>query len=146
MSDITKKILLGVAYTVIVISVTRFVSPTKIKVETKTVTVEVASKETQSHSETVEEVKPDGTKKTTTVVDTNSTYTKNKDTNSETSKTEEYNKDSVTIQVLAGLDILHPTNGLVYGASISKPLIGPLIFGAWGLTNGTAGVSVGLKF
>lgn len=34
----------------------------------------------------------------------------------------------------------------VYGASIQKNFIGPISLGAWGLSDGTVGLSVGIEF
>lgn len=34
----------------------------------------------------------------------------------------------------------------IYGVSVSKKFIGPISLGAWGLTNGTGGLSVGMSF
>ncbi len=37
-------------------------------------------------------------------------------------------------------------NGPVYGAQVSHSLLGPIEVGAWALSNGAAGISVGIRF
>jgi len=54
-------------------------------------------------------------------------------------------KSIINISALAGLDT---SRGFVpvYGLSANKELIGPITVGAFGLTNGVIGVSVGFNF
>ena len=128
----------------------RFLTPEKVKVETRTVTVEVIKKEenTQVDTHVVEVTKPDGTKivETTTQTNTQITTIKDKDKTTEASKTVSSNTQTLAVNVLAGLDVTNPSNGFVYGAHVSKQLLGPISFGLFGLTNKTAGISVGLRF
>lgn len=128
----------------------RFLIPQKIVTQTKTVTVEVEKEkqDTNTHTETVDKILPDGTKTITTVTDTSTktTTTESNSTKTDTKSETTYAKDGVTISALAGIDVTNPAKGFVYGASISKPILGPISFGAFGLTNGTVGVSLGLKF
>lgn len=133
----------------------RWSAPEKIKIETKTVTVEVTTEKKETDKDThkkttVKEVtKPDGSKeKITEIVEdtTTKTKTKSKDkvsevTESVTEKT--YSTSKVTVLALAGVPI---TGGLPdFGLSVSKPILGPisisigmfksgLIFGGLGLT------------
>lgn len=126
MSDLTKKIVIGLVYTLVIVSATYYLSPTKTITQTKTVTVEVASKQTESntHSKTVEEVRSDGSKTTTTIVDntTDSVFNKSKNINTETSKTVERSRNGMSIAVLAGLDVTNPSSGYIFAGQVAFPI------------------------
>lgn len=95
---------------------------------------------------TVTEKKPDGTTKTVTKV-TEDTETKKQtdtDTVSHTQQTVTPVKASLNISGLVGLDL--PSQLPVYGVSINKQVLGPMTVGAYGLTNGVVGISIGLNF
>lgn len=151
-------------------AVGRFEAPDKIvtKVVTQTVTQvvtkEVVKRDTEVKKNTVttitETTKPDGTKvKTTTIAnkdDISTDLNKNVDTNSNT-KTETVATQTVTNEkrqwiVSALVSPSHPNDnilgsgGLSYGASVQKEIIGPFYGGAFGLTNQTYGVSLGVTF
>lgn len=81
------------------------------------------------------------------------TQTETKDTVTKTEETKDTDSHVVTtitaapkvnLAGLAGIDFSKKTP--VYGASISKQLLGPVTLGVWGLTNSTIGVSIGLEF
>jgi hypothetical protein len=95
-----------------------------------------------------ETIKPDGTKTTETVINKDSktsTVTDEKGKKEDTSKVAIIRGDSkVTISMLNGLDI--NSWKYVYGASLIKPILGPLTLGIFGLSNGTFGGSLGLTF
>jgi hypothetical protein len=150
MSDFLKKIGVGLIVAALFFALGRYTSPSKVIVQTKTVTVEVEKEKQEQNikTQTTETIKPDGTKVISSTTDT-STQTNidtNINTNSSTTKETTYAKDGITLSALAGLDVTNPTRGLIYGASISRPLLGPITTGLWGMTNGTFGVSIGLKF
>lgn len=81
--------------------------------------------------------KPDGTKETVVVT-----------------VTEEANKEQSTLSVVekpadkpwSAYGLIGYDSTLRYGAHVSKQFIGPLSLGAFGLTNGTFGLSVGMRF
>lgn len=50
----------------------------------------------------------------------------------------------LNISALAAIDF--HTGLPVYGASVSKEILDPVTVGAWGLNNGTIGVSIGIDF
>jgi len=135
----------------------RWSAPDKIKTVVQTVTVEKKTDEkktdTSDHKRytTIETTKPDGTKtKTTTITDdrdiksidqstdnTSTTQTKSKEVDKSSSK--------FTALFLAGLNITSP--GIpIYGVSVSRNLLGPIVVGVFGMTNKTAGLSIGLTF
>lgn len=147
-------------YKVIIVVVTltaafaagRYTVPEKIKVETKVVEVEKKvtdiQKDTKKKTTVVETVKPDGSKQVTTVIDEDSSTDKksqtDKDTTSDTTKVVESGTQKVTISALGGIDINKTVP--VFGASITKPVLGPLTLGLFGLSSGVGGASVGLTF
>jgi|ERR1051326_3912424 lipopolysaccharide export LptBFGC system permease protein LptF len=168
------KIIISVVALAVAFASGRWLAPTKVKIEKEVVVqekiVEVEKKSTQTdkdqekHKKTVKKeiTRPDGTKEviTTTEDDTNTKQvTKVEDDKSkqdDTTKVEKETKEvtrsgsPVTISLLTGASLKFE-NGLsagpvVYGASVSKPILGPISMGLFGLNNGTFGVSVGLIF
>jgi hypothetical protein len=135
--------LLGAAY-----ATGRYMTPAR--VETKIVTVEkeikVETKQTEDHSKTTIVIKKDGTKIITkqTDISTKDNSTTKTDIKQDSSKVTIAMTPSLNISLLAGIDA--GTTTLVYGASISRNLIGPIIFGVWGLNNKTIGGSFGIQF
>lgn len=139
-----------------------YVTPAKTITVTKTVEVEKSTKdkdteaERNKHKETTvtEVVKPDGTKETTTktVEDTstakksNESYTSESSTSNSTSKEISREKASVTISALAGVKLTDLVAPPVYGVSVTKSILGPIVVGVFGLTNSTMGCSIGLSF
>jgi hypothetical protein len=118
----------------------RYMSPEKIKTEVKTIEVEKIVTKVQ-HKKVVIRENKDGSKETVIITDTKSDE-KGK-SNTDIKNKEVTNKGSFNISVLAGSSV--PING-VLGVSATKNVLGPITVGAWGLTNGTAGLSVGLNF
>lgn len=53
---------------------------------------------------------------------------------------------TLNLSALAGNDFSHPQILPIYGLSVSKSLLGPITVGAFGLTNGVVGLSVGINF
>jgi hypothetical protein len=51
-------------------------------------------------------------------------------------------RSKLSLSALAGTDLRSP----VYGAHVSKEILGPVSVGIFGLTNGTFGASIGLNF
>lgn len=108
--------------------------------------------ETDKHVETkvVEIIAPDGTKTTTTETvedtkkhrDSTTVTEKQKDQTVEVSRGE---GSKVSISALVGTS-LTSLGTPVYGATVSKPILGPITVGLWGLSSGTGGISVGLTF
>lgn len=149
-----------VAAGILIFAFGRYSAPVKVKTVTKTVEVEKKTSQTDTeasrdkHKETTvtEIVRPDGTRETTTTTreDTEVHKTKSDTSTSEREKDTTASKEvtretsRTTISAMYGLPV---TGGVpVYGASISKPLLGPIAVGVWGLTPGVIGASVGLGF
>ena len=108
------------------------------------------NKHVNKHKTTVIEVKPDGTKKTTIIQDTKIDIDKKVDINAISKLV---NVEQTTSSPKANVSLLVGTNTLktdflssqiIYGVSVNKEILGPVTIGAWGLTNKTFGVSVGI--
>lgn len=141
----------------------RWSAPEKVKIETKTVEVEKKTEHTQSDTDRnrkrettkTEVTRPDGTvEKTEKTVDTTETHkeTDRKDVTS-TETTTEASKEvtagtaKVTVAAMAGIDLAPGTRPpVMYGAMVSKPILGPITVGVWYLTAPAIGATVGLTF
>jgi hypothetical protein len=153
--NLKTKILSCVAALLLSFAVGRWAAPTKVVTETKTVEVEKKTdtvdrnKDTHKTTVTTTTERPDGTKETkTTVVEDTKSNTKKTDTDTNTItedkiKTVERARDKVTLSVLGGISF-GQAQTITYGGEISKPLLGPIRMGVFGLTSGTVGVSLGL--
>ncbi len=96
--------------------------------------------------------KPDG-EETTTTTETDDSEDKEttvvKDTTTDDkvkneTKVVTKGQDKVTVSALGGINVL--TGQPQYGAAITKPILGPLNVGLWGLNTGAVGASVGVSF
>ena len=151
------KIIICTLVVLTVFAAGRYSAPTKIKTETKIVEVEKKTDDKKSdvkdHKKTtiVETTAPDGTKtKTTTITDDKESKSDDKstdDTSRTTDQTKEVSKGSspLSVSLLAGLDISAPGTP-IYGLAVSRPILGPVTLGLFGMTNRTGGVSIGLTF
>lgn len=152
-----KQIIIVLVLCVVSAAVGRYLTPEKIKIETKIVEVESKTKDKNKqindHKKTtiVETTAPDGTKTKTTVItddrnsSSSSSETDNKHTETDTSKEVVRGSSKVTLSALVAMN----TSSLgtpIYGLSITKPVLGPLTLGIFGLTDKVGGVSVGLTF
>lgn len=169
--EMNKKLAAGaVALLVIAFAFGRYSAPAKVKIETVTKTVEVEKKthdETtrvdqdrskRTERETVELVRPDGSKETRTkVVETSetsrdrtttvsdrekTTKTRDEETRKEVSKT----TGTLNLSLLGGAKIGEWDVGPKYGAQISRNILGPITMGVWGFNDKTCGLSLGLNF
>jgi hypothetical protein len=111
----------------------------------KTETDQTQNKEVEKHKTTtiVEKERPDGTKEKKTVVEEDS----EKRSEKSSKQIEEIvgSSSRVTVSALAGI-ALGSLDGVHYGASVSKPILGPIALGAFYLTPGIVGASIGLTF
>ena len=128
----------------------RYTAPEKVRVETKTVTVEkvVTNTETHKKTTTTDVVKPDGAHEIVTVAtdDTNVHQTDN--VNASTSAVAETTRgySKTTLAVLGGLKPLSPSEPPVFGGIVTRPILGPITVGVWGMSTGTFGAAFGLTF
>lgn len=130
----------------------RYVSPEKVKIETKFVQVEQISKtkdvviDRQKHKKTVI---VEGNKSTTITEDETLAGNKTINFTSKTETTKDASKETlkspgVNISALAGIK-LFDFKDPVYGLSVNKQILGPVTAGVWGFNTLTFGVSLGLN-
>lgn len=138
----------------------RWMAPEKVKIEKQIVEVEKkssdkdAEKSTKKTTTTTKVTRPDGSvEETTTVVEeTNRKSSKSETSESGKSDTEttEITRGSSKVSVLAlgGVKLSGDVSNQVpvYGLSVSKPILGPITVGVWGLSNSIIGASIGLTF
>ena len=165
---IKQKLTVGVSALLVSFAAGRYTVPEKIKIETKTVEVEkkveIVKKDVDkdAHKKIITVVKYSKTGKkeslTTTVEEDTKIASKTgvtdniqKDLSQSTLKITEKGDSKVTISALAGVNpfvstTTTPNNLFIYGASIYKPVLGPIGIGIFGLSNGSCGASVGVTF
>lgn len=134
------KVIISIVVVLVAFAFGRYSAPKVPDSHTVTDTTKEVNKDT--HKTTVVTKTPDGKEVTTIVEDT----TTKSDSDTKKDQTITAPKTSlINISALAGLDT---GRGFVptYGISASKELIGPVTVGAFGLTNGTIGLSIGVNF
>lgn len=117
-----------------------FLLPAKV-VETKIVYVE-KEKRDNSVTHTTTTKKPDGSVITVTEVDKH--VTTDTQSTSTQSKVTTYDTSKLRVSVIAATSLSNPAP--VYGAHVSYQVLGPIEVGVLGLTNGTFGASIGIRF
>lgn len=168
-----KKLVAGVA-TVLIIGFAfgRWSAPEKIKIEKEQVQIDMKTKDTENKSITntdrdkklktiiTETTKPDGTKTKTTEITEDTTTKRNTKTDDKQQETDtkinltkeskevDYKKPSLVLRGLVGVDAGHLSTNTqpIYGGAVDKNVFGPIGVGAWGLSNGTCGLSLGITF
>jgi hypothetical protein len=154
-----KTIAITLAVTVVAsFAVGRYTVPSKIVTTTQTTTKTDENKvvnDNDDKDETIDKtIEKDGTiKETIHIVDVDkSTTTDSKQTQSDTtSKTVETNsKNDWNISILATPsrldDTLMNTGSMGYGVHVQRRILGPFSVGAFGITNKTYGLSLGVSF
>lgn len=148
----------------------RFSAPEKVKIETKTVTVETQKKETldatkqvddknrRVETETTELVRPDGSKETRTKTvettqDQSTRETEHADSETrESTRATEVSKEitsktgRISIVVLGGFKLNDLTSGPRLGGYVGRNLLGPITVGVWGMNDLSGGIALGLSF
>lgn len=136
-----QQVIIGSVAILVAFGLGRFSATHGGEVSTKSDTQKVVDKNVVTDKKTTIVKEPTG--KVTTVI-TEETHT---DTKSDVdTKTQEIIKPPPQWQVsaLGGMDIHTMTP--VYGVAVSKQFLGPFTAGAFGLSNGIVGVSVGMTF
>jgi hypothetical protein len=158
--SLKNKVIIVICYTAACVAIGRYATPTKVKVETKTITVEKKSDDKntetkkQNHKKTVTHttIEPNGKKDIVSVTtDDNDAYNTvdekkdNSDNTTQNTASETTGPvDKVTISGLVGIDF--KTGQPIYGGSVSRPILGPITLGLFGLSNLSCGMSIGLQF
>lgn len=146
------KVIISIAALALAFALGYWLTPTKTITKVETITVQKIIYVEKKHADTTTVVvtKPDGTTESTThtVEDTNTSS--NTTEVSDTTNLKETSRDSAKVAVLAlagvPIDFNKGVGTPVYGLSVSRPIIGPVTVGLWGLSNLTFGVGVGLSF
>ncbi len=125
----------------------RYTTPEKIVIQKEIVEVEKKVEDKRKEIVKTEVTHPDGTKEITTktVVDSTTKTDSTKTDKELEERTAASSKVSISALVGAPLSLSGPITP-VYGGHIHRPLLGPISLGLWGLSNATAGVSIGLTF
>ena len=157
MKDIKFEIIIGCVLILLAFAFGRFTAPEKVVTETKIVEVEKKTEDKKTDKQKHKKItrttviKPDGTQIITEVI------TDDVESKTETTKTEESSKSSgtlkevtkdkqkITVAALGGINYSGAPVP-VYGGIISKPILGPIAVGVWGLTDKTFGASLGVSF
>jgi hypothetical protein len=85
--------------------------------------------------------KPDGSSTTTEIIDD-----KSQTETDAITKTPVASRQKTNISAIVSEDIRHLNSTPAYGLSFTREFIGPVTLGAFGLTNGTVGISLGVNF
>jgi hypothetical protein len=136
------KVLLCLCFGVVLIS---FLFPNKIEKqeEVKNQVEKIKEKKQTRKIVTILE-KPDGTKKTVIREDTNTVADTDIQSSTHSKKSVEIrSKKPTQISILTGFATVE--RELVYGLAVTKPVLGPVTIGVWGLNNKTIGASVGIE-
>lgn len=128
-------------------------TPDRVKIETKIETKYVErSQETKARDKdqvTTRITKPNGTifERTRLVSSTRTEKTSaiQADTKAETVKVIENRINPVHVSLLVGVPLTELEKGFVYGAQISKTLIGPFTLGVFGFLDARLGISIGIN-
>ena len=164
------KVGMVIIYTVVCLAVGRYTVSTKI-VDTKSSTQIVNNKETKIDDKNVDKhddkttkqvvvqiVNKDGSAQTTTTTITEDkdniiAKTDDKTVNLDNSSTINTETKTITkggsktnISLLGGVNLSNPAGGMLYGLSVNREIIGPITLGVFGLSNGSAGLSLGINF
>jgi hypothetical protein len=120
-------------------------APTTTVAETKKEVEKEINKEVRENTVIVHEKQPDGKETTTTIINKETKTVTNETKNTESSTKTVVKRSLTTVNGLIGTSV-NDLNQRIYGISVTREVLGPVTVGVWGLTNGTAGVSVGLSF
>lgn len=146
------QIIIAVIALIVAFASGRWLAPTKIKTVVQTVTVETktTNQDANSHEKKIvtETDKPDGTKTIITTVtqdsDTKTIATDNTSSSTTSSKEIDRSSSRTNIYALGGLHF--GDNQPVYGAMVSRDVVGPISIGVFGFSNLTFGAAVGVSF
>lgn len=132
----------------------RWSSPEKVVIKKEV--VEVEKKTSNSDKDGKKDVEthiiehPDGTKET--IITSHSEWEKHHSSSTDNSTSTKDEKvvvsssSKVTLSLLGGVNVNSLGSAPLWGASLTKPILGPITVGAWGVSNGTVGASLGLTF
>jgi len=102
--------------------------------------------DTKTHDVIITIEKPDGSKQITETKDTTSEHKSDTKQTVDTVFQPIPKSKAVNVSVLIGEQTPHLFNTPTYGISVTKPVLGGFTVGAFGMTNGMLGVSLGMDF
>lgn len=143
MNTTIKKVAGGIVALIVAFGIGRYSSrSSSVKIDTKTDTTKQT--DTDTHKTTVITKDSSGKEVTTITEDTTTDTKRTTDTKTDSAVTPP-KTSIINVSALAGLDT---SRGFVptYGVSVNREILGPLTIGAFGLTNGTIGLSLGVNF
>jgi len=146
---ISNKIILLLA---LILALTFFALGRYTSTQAKTVTqtqtkVDETTHDTVKTHETVTEKKSkDGTDTIVTVIDTAAQANTKIDLDTQSKSIITKASPRTNISALAATSIHNPFGPPQYGLSVNREVLGPITIGAFGLTGGTFGISIGLNF
>lgn len=142
------KLVLGFMAIALAFAGGRYSVSKSISTESEINTEEQRNRNSHTQTTTVTTKEPSGQVKIVTTTDTVSSVeiTKKEDTITKSVQAPA-KRSMINISLLAGTDVTHGLAVIqTYGISISKEVFGPITAGLWGMTSGTAGISIGLNF
>jgi len=146
--DLKTKVIISILVLAAVFAAGRY-SVSSIDTKSKEVVKTDTQKDTTQDTKktTTIEKTPDGKEITTiqeeTVINAHTSIDK---TDQSSTSTVSNARKTLNVSGLASLDLSSRSVMPVYGASVSKEILGPVTLGVFGLTNGVIGVSIGLDF
>jgi hypothetical protein len=151
LSNKTQIIILGVSCLICFATGRFFAGKSEVKTEQKIAENKVVDqdKDTHTHTVTVTTKAKDGTTKITQTQDSDTIDVKDTDTiiQSDTKTDTIPPKTNLTnVSALVGNNFGNGLFAPVYGVSVTHQVLGPFTVGAYGLTSGIIGVSVGVNF
>jgi hypothetical protein len=145
MSDIIKLVLAAVVFTAIGYSLGRYAGGGSTKTTTETKTDETVKTDEHQRETITQKKSTDGTVTTVTVIDTVKDQLINKDSDTQSQTVTTKPEPKINLSALVSASIHDPAIP-AYGISVSKEFIGPITIGAFGLTSGIVGLSIGINF
>lgn len=133
---LTNKVVAGLLILGLGVAIGKYTLPAKIV----TIEHEATSENRNVEVVVVEKKAPDGSSTKTTVTKDKSIVNTEKDKKVEVKN----EKSNVRLDALIGYDFREKRQ--VYGVQVQKRFVGPILLGAWGTNQGTAGLSVGVEF
>lgn len=122
----------------------RYSVPASIEKKTEKVEDKIVDRDTHQKTTTTTIKKPNGEIDETTVTENDTTSKLIDVKDSISTEKIESKKPMVNVSILGAHDFKNRQDA--YGASVSKEFIGPITLGAFGLTSGVLGITIGLNF
>ena len=136
-------VIVGLLLLIVGYGIGRYLQPAQIKIKKEEVIKEVEVVQKDIRIVEREIIRPDGTKEKEKITE---------DKSQESTKKERDTKESTQVVNtkpdwrINGLTALNNNRNIVYGLQVERRILGPISIGAWGVTDSTIGLSVGVEF